>query len=198
MNSSTVINNILYALSNSDILLGIAGLMLSGILIFLCLYLFVSFVKSLFLSSTKDTTGLKALADSDKILWVDKPGSKPLFDKRYRINAKPDFITLINGVETLIEYKSRFGPVYASDIVQAKASALCARSNGYPVSRCIVETGSGLQKHITLPKDDNELYLEIEPFITIARQGKLGHALPPTDNRKKCHQCSYRTSCRYQ
>ena len=125
MNSSTVIDNIFYALSNSDILLGIAGLMLSGIIIFLCLYLFVSFVKSLFLRSTKTTTRLKALADSDKILWVDKPGSKPLFDKRYRINAKPDFILLSgdisNEVRDIIEatriLKGRFPatPVYVSD-----------------------------------------------------------------------------------
>lgn len=198
MNNANLFDNIYYALTNSDSMLRIATIMMGIVLLFMILYLLFSFVRSLFVKTPLTSLRLKALDDSEKILWLDKRGTKALFNKQQKIYSKPDFITLIKGLHTVIEYKSRYGPVYESDIIQAKASAISARSNGYPISQIIVETSSGHQKKIRIPLDDDELLKEIQPYLDLARQAKLGYQLPATNNQKKCTHCSYRSSCRYQ
>ena len=66
-----------------------------------------------------------------KLIWMDKGRStKPFFNQVFEVLGKPDLMYRVRGGVLAVEYKSRRGPVFKSDVVQAKCAALAARGNG--------------------------------------------------------------------
>lgn len=89
-----------------------------------------------------------------------------------------------------VEYKSRKGRVYESDIVQAKTAAPAARGNGHKVVKILIKTSTE-ERYITLPKRNRQLFNEVKEFIVIARQAKKGVRQNPTPCKFKCRPCPY-------
>lgn len=139
-----------------------------------------------------------ALGVDGEILYADQGRqSRAFVSKRYGIRAKPDFIIRLNdGRVALVEYKSRDnGRVYTSDIVQAKASVLAARTR-YPVEVMFIKTGERLQQ-IPIPKDSDALYKEIARYVGLARKANSGEMiLEYTKNESQCKTCSVKVSCK--
>ncbi len=136
-----------------------------------------------------------ALGIDGRLIWVDDGRrTKPFFNARYKVFGKPDLLYRVNGGVLAVEYKSRNGPIFESDIVQAKCAALSARGGQYKVSRILVKTGQA-EKYITLPRSDHALYREIESATILARKAKNGEAVPCLPAPRKCRSCAYRNNC---
>jgi len=81
-----------------------------------------------------------------------------------------------NGI-LAVEFKSRKGRVFSSDIVQAKCASLAARGAGYKVIEILVKTARE-ERYITLPRSDTDLFHEIQPKVAMARKAKRGDQVP--------------------
>src|SRR4051794_13793424 len=99
------------------------------------LYLLLLFVFSYWLyrfiygGSSQNPFGI-----SGKLIWTDKGKlTKSFYNNDFEVFGKPDFLYREREEIIAVEFKSRFGPVFESDIVQAKAAALAARGDGYKV-----------------------------------------------------------------
>lgn len=132
-----------------------------------------------------------------KLIWVDhSKKTKPFFNSTFKVFGKPDLMYVVRGGVLAVEYKSRYGRIYESDIVQAKCAALAARGDGYKVIKVLLKT-STQERYIPLPKKDKDLYDEIKFFILISRKAKKGDSLPGTPDAKKCASCAYKHDCPY-
>ena len=130
-----------------------------------------------------------------KCIWKDEGKNiKPFFSHRYHVYGKPDLLYETDEGIVLIEYKSRGGKIYPSDIAQAKCAALAARDDGYNIHSIAVKTVAN--KHIeVLPESNDCLYEDIEQYIHAARAAKSGSFLPTAKDPGKCHGCGYKNSC---
>lgn len=131
-----------------------------------------------------------------KLLYADGGRRSRLYSsKRYRINAKPDFIIrLPSGENAIAEYKDRANRVYESDIVQVLSSVLAVREH-MPLQRAYVVTRNGKQE-IPLPADNDEIYRRIERNVTWARQVKKKELIMVgCRNKGACHKCSLKHAC---
>ena len=131
-----------------------------------------------------------------KLIWLDKEGSAASFtNAEFYVCGKPDFIYKQKRGILAIEYKSRNGPVFESDIVQAKVAALAARgSRLYRVDRIMIKTRS-TERYIDLPAEDAQLYREVERYVEMVRIAKEGGVLTASPTVQKCRSCGYRTPC---
>lgn len=144
------------------------------------------------LFSKKDKLGIDG-----KLVWTDEGRkTKPFFNNVYDVFGKPDLMYKIKGGILAVEYKSRKGNIYESDIVQTKCAALAARENGYKVIKFLVITATRRQ-YFDLPRSDKALYKEIEPYVVYTRQSKTGYKLPATPGRFKCKCCAFNYKCKY-
>lgn len=116
---------------------------------------FVVFVALLYLAGRRSHRTSSPLRVKGKIIYADQGRKSKLFiNRKYGITAKPDFIiTTPNGENMMVEYKSRTGRVYQSDIVQLLASVLAARSE-MPIHRAVVVT-KGTRREIELGSDEH-------------------------------------------
>lgn len=131
------------------------------------------------------------------LIWIDEGRhTKPLFNGMFKVFGKPDAMYRTRTGVLAVEYKSRNGPVFDSDIVQAKCAALAARGEGYRVVDILVKTEL-TQRHIRLPKSDGALYKDIEESVILARRAKLGGAVPSVPAVPKCRSCAYRGDCKH-
>lgn len=132
-----------------------------------------------------------------KLVWYDKNNrKKPFFNKKYKVFGKPDLIYKTLQGYLLVEFKSRKGGIFESDITQAKAAALAARYNGYKISDILIKTATE-EKYITIPTLDSELHDDIESAIKIARLAKNGSALKALPYPRKCRACAFNHDCHY-
>lgn len=132
-----------------------------------------------------------------KLIWVDRGRqTKPFFNKVFEVLGKPDLMYRIFGGVLAVEYKSRCGPVFKSDVIQAKCAALAARGNGYKVIRILVKT-STVDQYIDLPKSDRSLFHEIEDYVVLTKQAKSGQKMKALPNTGKCRSCAFKYDCRY-
>lgn len=132
-----------------------------------------------------------------KLVWTDEGRqTKPFFNNDYGVLGKPDLMYKIKGGILAVEYKSRKGEIYESDIVQTKCASLAARGSGYKVIRFLVITSTQKQ-YYDLPRSDKALYKEIEPYIVYTRQAKSGSKLPATPGLYKCKSCAFNYKCTY-
>ena len=136
-----------------------------------------------------------ALGIAGRLIWVDDGRkTKPFFNSEYQVFGKPDLMYRVNGGVLAVEYKSRNGQIYESDIVQAKCAALSARGDQYRVTKILVKTAQS-EKYIALPRSDRELYKEIQSAVSMARRAKQGQTVPCLPDFRKCRACAYRHNC---
>lgn len=132
-----------------------------------------------------------------KLIWVDRgKDTKPFFNSTFKVFGKPDLMYAVRGGALAVEYKSRYGTIYESDIAQAKCAALAARGEGYKVVKILLKT-STQKRYISLPKNDKALFDEIKNFVIVARKAKSGSSLRGTPENKKCKSCAYKHDCSY-
>ena len=151
-------------------------------------FLFISFKRH-------DVRDIPSVAG--KNVWLDKGReTKAFYHKRYGIAAKPDAIQKVDGQLEAVEYKSRYGQVFESDIVQLKAASLAARANGYAISHGVVKTSS-TSKRFALPRSDAELFEQIKPFYDQVKMIKANRqaAVSSNPHQRKCHACGYSERC---
>lgn len=128
-------------------------------------------------------------------IWRDRgKQSKPFFNGKYYVLAKPDHIfQLSNGDKGIVEYKSRYGQVYDSDVAQTLASALAART-GHEIKWATIYTKSS-KKDVSLGSDA-EIWQKIKHLhksVLIAKSGKVINEYNP--NPKKCDKCAMKLNC---
>lgn len=130
-------------------------------------------------------------------LYSDKGiGSKVFKDKVRRIRAMPDRIEGTQRSALLLEYKSRKGGVYNSDVVQAIASVLAARGSGINITGAQIHTRGGSVKTIELG-DDASLERKIKHPLMNARIVMSGGVPKATHQKVKCRGCGYNQVCEY-
>jgi CRISPR/Cas system-associated exonuclease Cas4 (RecB family) len=164
-------------------------------LLYLLLYIatiVVAFPVIDYLFAKKDQLGIEG-----KLIWTDEGHkTKPFFNNVYDVLGKPDLMYKIKGGILAVEYKSRHGKIYESDIVQTRCASLAARGSGYKVIKFLVITGTRKQ-YFDLPRSDKALYKEIEPYVVYTRQSKIGCKLPATPGRFNCKSCAFNYKCNY-
>lgn len=132
-----------------------------------------------------------------KLIWVDKDRhTKPFFNKVFEVLGKPDLMYRISGGVLAVEFKSRRGRIFDSDVVQAKCAALAARGEGYKVIRILVKT-STTERYYTLPKNDKALFDEVKNHVILTRQAKAGSKMKAKPNQAKCRSCAFKLSCNH-
>ena len=165
-------------------------LLLYGLLALTGILIVINFLKNIF--TTKDSLSIEG-----KLIWIDRGRStKPFFNKAFEVLGKPDLMYRVLGGVLAVEYKSRKGPVFKSDMVQAKCAALAARGSGYRVIRILLKTAT-IEQYIDLPKNDKALFNEIKAFVTLTRQAKSGGKMSAWPNVGKCRGCAYKHECNY-
>lgn len=138
-----------------------------------------------------------ALGIPGKLIWTDHGRrTKPFFYRRFGVFGKPDLMFKTGGDVLAVEYKSRHGHIYDSDIAQALCAALAARGEGYRVTRALIKT-STTERYIDLPKADQDLYRSIKKYIDMASDAKEGRTMMAKPNPRKCRACAYRSGCRH-
>lgn len=113
-----------------------------------------------------------------KVVYADTGNESEVFrSPKYGVSAKPDFILkLKNKAHVLVEYKGRDSKeVFESDIVQAKAAVLAARTK-YPVSSAFVVTGAGHCVQVPLGESE-DVYNSIAFVLDRARGMKESGAI---------------------
>lgn len=129
----------------------------------------------------------------ERILYQDKGERSRVFvNKRFGIAAKPDTILRTDEGDICIEFKSRKKGVYPSDIAEAKAAALAARSK-YRIIAIEIRNQTECQKFY-LPKDDKLLYSEIQQYVEMAKVANT-ELLPATPQKIKCNSCPVNQNC---
>lgn len=137
----------------------------------------------------------KSLGLHGKLIWTDKGKKTASFrNKKFFVFGKPDFIYKTKYGLTAVEYKSRNGGIYLSDIIQVMTASLSARGAGKKIKHAIVITNTQ-RKEITLPKSDKQLYSKIQSYVEIVRQAENGNSMPSTPNKYKCMSCAFTNSC---
>ena len=130
-----------------------------------------------------------------KLVWTDHGRqTKPFFNRTFEVFGKPDLMYQTNDGILAVEFKSRKGRVFSSDIVQAKCASLAARGAGYKVVEILVKTARE-ERYITLPRSDTDLFHEIQPKVAMARRAKRGDQVPSFPERNKCFSCAHNSSC---
>tara|TARA_R110002167_G_scaffold204404_1_gene408439 strand:- start:6246 stop:6764 length:519 start_codon:yes stop_codon:yes gene_type:complete len=152
---------------------------------------FVGYLVLRWFKPKKDPLGING-----KLIWVDRGRkTKPFFNKEFRVLGKPDLMYKLASSGVLaVEYKSRKGRIYESDVVQAKTAALAARGDGYRVSQILVKT-KGTQQYFNLPASDSALFQEIQQYVAYTRAAKQGINLKALPQRYKCKTCAYSQGC---
>ena len=131
--------------------------------------------------------------ESERVIYKDTgPNARVFVNKKYKVAAKPDLILKNIDGYIGVEFKSRKYGIYESDIVEAKAAALAARSK-YPIFAIQVKNQTQ-NKVIVLPKSNADLFREIEGYISLASQARL-RLLPATPHPMKCKSCPEKMSC---
>jgi CRISPR/Cas system-associated exonuclease Cas4 (RecB family) len=156
------------------------------------IFLAVFFIKWLVRRFSANKLGI-----SGRLVWTDHGRqTKPFFNKKYEVLGKPDLMYKTRSGILAVEYKSRHGPVFISDVVQAKCAALAARGEGYKITRLLLKTSSQ-EEYMSLPVSDEALYGEIKNFIALARNAKNGASMNPLPSRHKCRSCAYKYHCKH-
>ncbi|MCE2573859.1 hypothetical protein [Motilimonas eburnea] len=110
------------------------------------------------------------------------------------MRAKPDHIFQLNdGSKGVVEYKSRYGEVYDSDVAQTLASVLAARTS-HNIKWATIYTKNS-KKDVSLGSDA-EIWQKIKHLhenVLIAKSGKVINQYNP--NPKKCAKCAMKLNC---
>ncbi|WP_305810316.1 hypothetical protein [Photobacterium kishitanii] len=102
------------------------------------------------------------------MVYIDDKHAKTLVSHKYKICAKPDFIYQDKRGEILVERKMAKRKPILADIVQVKASIICARTKYKKVTRAVISTGSG-NYHYIFNQSTNELFEDILMYHKICQ-----------------------------
>ncbi len=134
--------------------------------------------------------------DGKRVIYRDWFGAPVFRSERYRIAAKPDMLFEINSNElAAVEYKSRRGPVYESDVAQLVATVIAVREQYSGVTVGYVYTGSGESRRVDCRGTTEELLQSIAGELRYARLTKLGYKPDGVSVVHKCRACGVRRSC---
>jgi len=159
-------------------------------LIWLVMIVLVVVVWLHFRGSDDNNLGIKG-----KLVWTDHGRqTKPFFNRTFEVFGKPDLMYRTKDGILAVEFKSRKGRVFLSDIVQAKCASLAARGAGYKVTEILVKTARE-ERYITLLSSDTALFNEIQPRVAMARKAKRGDQVPSFPEKNKCFSCAHNSSC---
>ncbi len=142
---------------------------------------------------------LNSLKIKGELIWQDSGRETKYFiNNEFDVYGKPDLMyRKENGKILLVEFKSRKGGIYLSDIIQTKAAALAARGAGYDIDEILVKT-RGKERYYKLSNCNSDLYREIERFVKIAQSSSYYNSdLVGTPENRKCYSCAYKHSCKY-
>ncbi|WP_063664913.1 hypothetical protein [Aliivibrio fischeri] len=132
-----------------------------------------------------------------KLLFLDDGSSRgfAFFNRSLNVGATPDAIyKKRNRKDLMLELKSRKGPVYESDIAQAKAGVL-ATNGKYAFDQILIKTSTH-QRFIDLPRSMKTLEKELMPLIKLARNIKQGKVVTQKNiSRNKCMSCRHFKTC---
>lgn len=134
-----------------------------------------------------------------KLVYSDQGRSSKLFiNKRFGLSAKPDFIyNLLNGMFALVEYKSRNGRIFQSDIEQTIAGVIACRPH-YNIRVAVIQTASE-RKEINVDKSVEELYEMIKHNVELTRKIKNGLKVDTCYPTKyKCKSCAVANNCQFK
>ena len=132
-----------------------------------------------------------------QLIFLDNDDNPRTFrNYAFYVTGRPDAMYQTKTGIIAEEYKSRNGPIYKSDVLQAKCAALPARGEGYRVTEILVRTNNTSQRY-RLPNDDRALYSEIREYIELARRAKSGDSVPAKPSQNKCRGCAYGQACKY-
>ena len=132
------------------------------------------------------------LGEQPKVIYKDTGNAKIFRNKKFRVEGKPDAILLTRVGYIAEEFKSRKRGFYESDIVQAKAAALAARSED-PISSISIRNQTE-QKIILLPPSDQALFDDIAEYYNMAARAKQ-ELLPARAHFVKCRHCAVKYAC---
>lgn len=151
---------------------------------------------ALLLKWARNTFGKSKLGIDGKLIWTDKGRhTKPFFNAKYEVLGKPDLMYRISKGILAVEYKSRTGPIFKSDVAQAKCAALAARGEGFKVVRLLIKTATQ-DEFIDLPPSDAALYEDIKEDVVTVRHARDGKPMPAKPALHKCRSCAYKKDCK--
>jgi hypothetical protein len=157
----------------------------------LAIYILLWVKKRLFSDFEKTPFGFKA-----QLIYSDRGKKSKIFTcDRFGLSAKPDFVyRLANGTFVLIEYKSREGRVYPSDIQQVMAAIIATRSM-YPISQAYVYTDT-TNLAVDATMSDEALFDNIKQNVYLTRRIKEGKKVEVCyKSEYKCNTCSMKENC---
>lgn len=132
-----------------------------------------------------------------KIIWVDRGyKTKPFIHKAFRIVGKPDLMYRTPTGVLAVEYKSRNGPIYFSDVIQAKSAALAARGSGHRVNQILIKTEL-TEQYINLPRSDRDLLGDIQEYLIMVREAKNKKTMVARPQATKCRHCAFSGVCKH-
>lgn len=132
-----------------------------------------------------------------KLVYVDdSPSTRVLVTHRYQIGAKPDFVFKTGWKRYAdVEYKSRKAPVKHSDICQAYASVLAARSRWNVTDAYIV---TGVETRHLECGSSRAIYRKIAKHHQTAKKVKHLNKPQPIKPIEKCGGCGFKHHCHSQ
>tara|TARA_R110000737_G_scaffold329115_1_gene344078 strand:- start:282 stop:803 length:522 start_codon:yes stop_codon:yes gene_type:complete len=140
---------------------------------------------------TETPFGFKA-----QLIYSDSGRKSKIFTSaKFGLAAKPDFIyRLASGEFVLIEYKSRKGRVYPSDIQQVIAAIIATRSM-YPISQAYIYTDT-TSLAVDATSSDVELFDSIKYNFYLTKRIKEGKKVDVCyKSEYKCNTCSMKEKC---
>ncbi|EAS62453.1 hypothetical protein VAS14_00251 [Vibrio angustum S14] len=132
------------------------------------------------------------LKDAD-LVYIDDKNTEVLLDHKYKICAKPDFIYEDEQGFILVERKMARRKPTLSDIVQVKASVICAR-NKYPkLKRAVISTALG-NFPVDVKQSSARLFSEIRQHHDVCQAVYQGKVVTET-NQSHCKACRTKNNC---
>ncbi|MBD1577118.1 Dna2/Cas4 domain-containing protein [Vibrio sp. S11_S32] len=151
-------------------------------------------ITSAYLSSKKGYVSTQ-FGFKGRLVYVDDNKHPVLLCHKFKLKSKPDFIFETSSTSfTEVEYKSRAKGFYKSDVQQMIATAICARANGYNVTKGILATKER-NYPLDLNKSTEKLYKMISKDIDNIKVVRLGRMPEKTTEAKKCKSCGHRNTC---
>ncbi|PSV28073.1 hypothetical protein [Photobacterium sp. GB-72] len=128
-----------------------------------------------------------------ELVYIDDKNADVLLDHEYKLCAKPDFIYEDEKGFILTERKMAKREPTLSDIVQVKASVICAR-NKYPkLKRAVISTGLG-NFPVDVKSSSATLFSEIKQYHEICQAVYQGKMVTET-NQSHCKSCRIKNNC---
>lgn len=131
-----------------------------------------------------------------KLVFQDE-GKKKGFafvSERFQAGATPDMIYQTGRNKfTIMELKSRNGPVYESDVIQALMGVLATHKR-YNVTKIVIKTNSETESYNV--KSPRKVYKDLKPLIQQEIKLQKGKVLLQRKKHKpKCISCRHYSKC---